>query len=217
MYKDIDLSKIFHINSSKITDEQIKKVEEKIGYKLPKSYIEFLKITNGGDTIENECWLSKIYGIGDNENGLEAMYDLWINEWQYPKIGIPFGETQTAGHDIYFMDFRERINDEPRIIRIDQEYDYEEYLVASNFEDFLRKLSNNEDITGVSLKPKNKEQKINKYNFEKPQKPNIVMNILAIILFVIFLIVSIIKTSFTGIIVSSVIIVLFISILTQKN
>ena len=32
------------------------------------------------------------------------MFDNWINEWEYPNIGIPFGETQTAGHDMYFMD-----------------------------------------------------------------------------------------------------------------
>ena len=53
-----------------------------------------------------------IYGITENEDdfdGLEEMYDNWINEWEYPKIGIPFGETQSAGHDMYLWILQQQI------------------------------------------------------------------------------------------------------------
>ena len=215
MYNDIDLSKLFYIDKSKantVTDEQIKKVEDKIGYKLPESYLKFLKITNGGDTIIDECWLTRIYGLDE----LEEEYDLWINEWQYPKIGIPFGETQTAGHDIYFMDFREKINDEPRIIRIDQEFDYEEYLVTRNFEEFLQKLSTNENITGTSLKTKNTVETTNSVETTKTKESNnktgsdLGGNIFAIILFLLLFIGSIAYKLFPGIIISSIFLLIFV-------
>ena len=210
MYNGIDLNKLFYIDPLKnnnIKDEQIKMVEDKIGYKLPESYLKFLKITNGGETIIDECWLTKIYGLDE----LESMYDLWMNEWKYPKIGIPFGDTQSAGHDIYFMDFRVKINDEPRIIRIDQECDYEEFLVARNFEEFLQKLSNNESIEGISLQAKEIVQD-NKTEIKhnKKEVSNIGGHIFTIILCLIWFIGSISYYSLQSIIISSICLLIYV-------
>lgn len=132
------------------TSKELEETEKTIGWKLPKSYIELLKLQNGGMINHNEfeeSWLSVIYGISLNDNGLTDMYDNWINEWEYPNIGIPFGETQSAGHDMYFMDF-ETVdkNGEPRIVLIDNELDNNVTVVANNFDEFLTKIYNHEEV-----------------------------------------------------------------------
>lgn len=132
------------------TDKELEETEKAIGWKLPKSYIELLKLQNGGMINYNEfeeSWLSVIYGISSNCNGLTDMYDNWINEWKYPNIGIPFGETQSAGHDMYFMDFGTvDKNGEPRIVLIDNESDNDVTVVANNFDEFLTKIYNHEEV-----------------------------------------------------------------------
>ncbi len=152
MLEKLELTKLFDTESdwakehimAPLTDEMIKRAESTIGYKLAKSYIELLRFQNGGVIDDNECWLTVIYGIGttvDAFNGLEEMFDNWINEWEYPNIGIPFGETQTAGHDMYFMDYRNLDSaGEPAIVHVENEGGLEDIRitkVADNFKSFL--------------------------------------------------------------------------------
>ena len=155
------------------TDELISRAEETMGYKLPESYKELLRFRNGGSVNGDleECWLTEIYGIAadpdnfngleamydnwrneweypdDNFNGLEAMYDNWRNEWEYPDIGIPFGETASAGHDMYYMDCRVTDeNGEPRIVRIDNEMGNEVFFIADNLPEFIKMILSEEPI-----------------------------------------------------------------------
>lgn len=135
-----------------LTDDMIRRAENNLGYKLPKSYIELLNVQNGGliDDKYDESWLTVIYGIGptkDSMNGLEEMFENWKDEWEYPDIGIPFGETQSAGHDMYYMDYRSvDENGEPRIVRIDNEGDNAVYFVADNLVEFLMMVYENQEI-----------------------------------------------------------------------
>ena len=150
-FEGIDLNRLFDSKSgyrssdlpNDVTDELISRAEETMGYKIPESYKELLRFRNGGSVNGDleECWLTEIYGIAadpDNFNGLEAMYDNWRNNWQYPDIGIPFGETGSAGHDMYYMDWRVTDeNGEPRIVRIDNEMDNITLLETSIIRLFL--------------------------------------------------------------------------------
>ena len=159
-FDGIDLEKLFDSESTygkeltfgPVTDELIGRAEKAMGYRIPASYRELLEYRNGGAISDelDKSWLSAIYGISpepENWNGLEAMFDNWKNEWQYPDIGIPFGETQSAGHDMYYMDFRATDEDgEPRIVRIDNESDNEARFVAENLADFIRLILRNEEI-----------------------------------------------------------------------
>lgn len=159
-YEGIDLNRLFDNESEygqnylfdDLTDELISRAEETMGYKLPDSYKELLRFRNGGSINSelDESWLAAIYGIStdpDNFYGLESMYDNWKNEWEYPDIGIPFGETESAGHDMYYMDFRVTDeNGEPRIVRIDNEMDNEVYMVADNLPEFIKMILRNEPI-----------------------------------------------------------------------
>ena len=151
-FDGMDLSRLFDDESEygknfvfgELTDEQISRAEETIGYRFPESYKELLRFRNGGCISDDldERWIDAIYGVApdpDNYYGLESMYDNWRNEWEYPDIGIPFGETQSAGHDMYYMDFSVTDeNGEPRIVRIDNECDNRVYIVADNLPEFIR-------------------------------------------------------------------------------
>ena len=152
MLEHLALEKLFDTESdwgrehimAPLTEEMIKRAEDTIGYKLPKSYLELLRFQNGGAILDDDCWLTVIYGIGEEAdafNGLEEMFENWMNEWEYPNIGIPFGETQTAGHDLYFMDCRDLDADgEPSIVHVENEGGPEDIKitkVADNFADFL--------------------------------------------------------------------------------
>lgn len=164
MFENIDLNKLFDTESDYAkgyiygtpTEEMIARAEKSIGYTFPKSYIELLKFQNGGvmsNNLSDECWITAIYGIGETEsafNGIEEMFINWIEEWEYPNIGIPFGETQSAGHDMYFMDMREvDANGEPAIVRIENEGDPEDaniIKIADNLEEFLKMIINGDEI-----------------------------------------------------------------------
>ena len=159
LFEGIDLSKLFDTESEygkeyifgTLTEELIQRAEATIGYSIPASYRELLSYQNGGlisDELD-ESWLTAIYGIGSDANtfnSLEEMFDNWKNEWEYPDIGIPFGETQSAGHDMYYMDFREVKNGEPRIVRIDNEEDNQVFFVADNLVEFIKLILENSVI-----------------------------------------------------------------------
>ena len=178
-FEGIDLNKLFDSESEygknylfdDLTDELVSRAEETMGYKLPESYKELLRFRNGGSISSDldESWLAAIYGIStDPKNfyGLESMYDNWKNEWEYPDIGIPFGETESAGHDMYYMDFRVTDeNGEPRIVRIDNEMNNEVFAVADNLPEFIRMILKNEPIEETPTGEGGLA------NYVKPEKP----------------------------------------------
>lgn len=165
-YYGIDLDELFDNESDyskeyrfdEVTDSDIERAEQTMGYKLSPSYKKLLKLQNGGTIDDEKCdesWLSAIYGIGpsaDSCNGLEEMFDNWKNEWEYPDIGIPFGETESAGHDMYYMDFRSvNADGEPRIVRIDNEMDNAVFFVADSLPEFLKLILENKDIQETAI------------------------------------------------------------------
>ena len=163
MFEHLDLSKLYDNESKygkefimgKLTEERIRRAEENIGYRLSPAYIELLKYQNGGHIGLDDCWVETIYGIGaeeDSFNGLEEMFENWIEEWEYPNIGIPFADTQSGGHDLYFMDYRNMgDNGEPPVVHVDNEGDPDDIVikrVADNLVEFIEMILEGQDIDG---------------------------------------------------------------------
>jgi hypothetical protein len=139
------------------TDEVVAAVERELGYKLPASYVELMKIQNGGiprrmnhRTREATSWakdhiaITGIYSIG-GEKPCSLCGDFgsrfWGEEWGYPAIGVYFADCPSAGHDMVCLDYRAcGPTGEPQVVHVDQEQDYKIVLVAESFEAFIRGL-----------------------------------------------------------------------------
>ena len=102
-FENIEIQKLFCAEEADtfppFTEKDLAETEKAMGWKLPASYLALLNIKNGGriDEAYEESWLSVIYGISSNGKGLADWYDNWINEWQYPNIGIPAGNLSGYG------------------------------------------------------------------------------------------------------------------------
>jgi hypothetical protein len=140
-----------------LTAEAVANAERELGYKLPASYIELMKVQNGGiprrrnhRTKERTSWASDHIAIsGIFSIGTEQAYSLcgslgsqfWMDEWGYPPIGVYFADCPSAGHDMLCLDYRAcGSSGEPLVVHIDQEWDYKIVFVAQNFEAFIRGL-----------------------------------------------------------------------------
>lgn len=137
--------------------ELIQSIAEELGYKLPASYIELMKLHNGGipknncfPTTESTSWaedhiaITGIMGIGHSKTyslcgqlGSKFM----IEEWGYPDTGIFICDCPSAGHDMTLLDyFKCGRNGEPEVVHVNQECDYKKTYLAKDFETFIRGL-----------------------------------------------------------------------------
>jgi SMI1-KNR4 cell-wall len=138
-------------------DSLIKSIEKKLGYKLPNSYIELMKLQNGGiptrrcfPTQYRTSWApDHVAIVGLLGIGRTKPYSLcgakgsrfWIKAWGYPKIGVYIATCPSAGHDMIALDYSHcGTQGEPEVVHLDEERDYKKTFVAKDFETFLRGL-----------------------------------------------------------------------------
>ena len=167
-FSDFDLGRFWEsadedYGPEEFSDGELEQLESSLGYKLPASYIALMRIQNGG-MPKNTChrmkertsWaddhvaITGIFGIGadcDNSLGGSMGSGFWIEEWDYPAIGVYFADCPSAGHDMMCLDYRECGSEgEPTVVHVDQEFDFKITLVASSFEDFIRGLEPEENF-----------------------------------------------------------------------
>mmetsp|Transcript_18975 Transcript_18975/g.34252 ORF Transcript_18975/g.34252 Transcript_18975/m.34252 type:complete len:227 (+) Transcript_18975:37-717(+) len=162
-FVDFDVSQVFEEGEEgeggELTDDTVKTVETGLGYTLPKAWIDLVRKTkqNGGNVVKKCCatssattWAANHVQIEDimaiGQNLIDEQED-WIGEWEYPKIGVYFGNCPSAGHDMIALDYREcGPTGEPSVVHVDQESDYKITKLAENFEEFIRKLQPEEDF-----------------------------------------------------------------------
>lgn len=143
--------------------DMLKSIEDELGYTLPASYVELMRSQNGGCPV-NTChrateptsWAEDHIAITIFKGiGRAKIWSLCgrlgsrqsIDEWEYPEIGIYFGDCPSAGHDKLCLDYSEcGPTGEPRVVHVDQECDYKITLVADNFEAFVRGLEPEENF-----------------------------------------------------------------------
>lgn len=122
-----------------LTDVMVQDAEKQLGYKLPESLINLLKIQNGGYIAYRlpDIWHNCIYGIGPN---FPSLLDRSFSEEaqtfvSYPLDGlIPF---DGDGHFSICLDYR--ASDDPCITAVDIECD-EIQSIAPSFDDYLAML-----------------------------------------------------------------------------
>lgn len=136
-----------------VTDADIAAAEEQLGYRLPDAYKNLVKEQNGGILKKNvvsfdeteEYYVEGLYGIDPKvENSMLSEQfgtRFWIEEWEYPEVGVVLADTPSAGHDLFFLDYSKCGKDgEPSVVLIDQEFDFARTPIADSFEEFLNML-----------------------------------------------------------------------------
>lgn len=132
-------------------------VEEELGYRLPGSYVELMKMHNGGMT--NRCWYPVQQPARTYDDyvqitsflsiGKETPYSLcgrfgskFLMESYHhdPELGVVIANTVKPGRALVFLDYREcGPQGEPRVTYSDAEKN-ELTVLAPDFETFLRNL-----------------------------------------------------------------------------
>lgn len=140
-------------------DALIASIEQELGYKLPASYIELMKLHNGGiprndcfPTSEGTSWaedhiaITGIMGIGRIKTySIGQASRFMIEEWGYPDHGVYICDCPSAGHDMVLLDYSQcGPAGEPEVVHVDQENDYKKTFLAKDFETFIRGLVNDE-------------------------------------------------------------------------
>jgi len=160
-WDDSDYSKENYIEEYP-SRELIDSIENELGYKLPESYIELMRLHNGGQVyktchpmIERTSWatdhiaIEGILGIGRSKKysiGGELGSRFMSEEWGYPKTGIYICDCPSSGHDMVMLDYSDcAINGEPKVVHVDQEFDYKKTIVAEDFETFIKGLVSDEE------------------------------------------------------------------------
>ena len=140
-----------------VTDAMVEDIERRLGFTLPRSYVELMRVQNGGiprrkrhRTTERTTWaedhvaIAGLFSIGsDKRHSLcgEHGSQFWSAEWSYPEIGVYFADCPSAGHDMLCLDYRAcGPGGEPAVVHVDQEWNYRIVTVAPTFEAFIRGL-----------------------------------------------------------------------------
>lgn len=135
-------------NQKAISDYMIKKAEKQLQVKLPDSYVNLLKIQNGGSIIydayptdfptswaDDHINVNELYGIGGETSILDS--DYLIEEWNLPKRIVLISGN---GHTWIALDYRET-KECPPVILIDENGEGITEI-AQSFELFLEGLTN---------------------------------------------------------------------------
>lgn len=133
------------------SDELIESVEEALVFKLPTSYIQMMKVHNGGvpkNTSfpiagEERVVISGMLGIG-REKSHSLCGDRGsryrIEHEGYPEFGVIIAECSTPD-EVIMLDYRPSGNDgEPEVVHVDKANGYKITRLAPNFEAFVRGL-----------------------------------------------------------------------------
>jgi hypothetical protein len=149
-----------HLDGDPVTDDMFHEVEQRLGFKLPASYIELIRSQNSTSTTlrgyraENSSTVKRINfeelsGSGpcvdssssSSDNDESELMVEEICEWEYPRIGLFFGNCLPSDQDMIFLDYRQSgVAGEPTVSHMDPEFDSRTVVIAPNFEIFVRNL-----------------------------------------------------------------------------
>lgn len=137
-----------------LTEKMIRDAEEKLGYRLPRAYLDVLRSRNGGildkcvftDEDGRDFYAEGLYGIDPQKTYslMNPAFDtaFWVEEWQYPAgLGLVIADTPSAGHDMFFLDYRDcGPQGEPAVVHVDNELGNVITTIAPDFGSFIRGL-----------------------------------------------------------------------------
>lgn len=141
------------------TAETVARLERDLGYRIPAAYVELTRNRNGG--LPRKCFhaspcatsygasdhieIAEIYAIGQTapwalgREGCNTTF--WVQECNYPPIGIYFANCPDQGHQMLALDYRKCGPDgEPAVVLVDEIEGYQLIPLARDFAAFIRGL-----------------------------------------------------------------------------
>mmetsp|Transcript_7995 Transcript_7995/g.18371 ORF Transcript_7995/g.18371 Transcript_7995/m.18371 type:complete len:172 (+) Transcript_7995:46-561(+) len=146
------------------TDAELRAAEEQLDHKLPDGFKQLLRLRKCGGQPVRPCsaalgttWAKDHVHLGDLMGIVDSRWTpsifssrTWIDEWEYPAIGVAIGFCPSAGHDLVWLDYSTcGRQGEPRVVHVDQENDMRITLLAENFVSFVRGLKTEEVETAL--------------------------------------------------------------------
>ncbi len=139
----------------KLMPSMVRTAETSLGYRLPKAYVNLLRVCNGGPLVRCAFdypeveggqkrieYMHSIMGIGKRDGINSRMgSDYLIEEWDYPNLGVVIS---SEGHTAVMLDYSKCGREgEPQVVWVDVELDEDDPCVdvlAPNFARFLEML-----------------------------------------------------------------------------
>jgi hypothetical protein len=131
-----------------LTDELVQAVAQALGYVLPVSYLDLLRVQNGGLPRRRCCpvgsgqiEITGLYGVGgwygidEPSRGSRAM----IQEWGYPDVGVVIAPAPSGGHAVVMLDYSTcGPRGEPRVVHVETESGEPAVtVIAADFASFI--------------------------------------------------------------------------------
>lgn len=137
-----------------LTDEMVVDAERGLGYRLPNSYLDLLRMRNGAVPTKRHfptpfptAWapggfeIDAIVGIGGTLGLQDSAY--MIKEWGYPDIGIVICSMAGGAYDTVMLDYRDA-GAEPAVAYVGE--DRVPRRIAETFAEFIAGLRGDEEV-----------------------------------------------------------------------
>jgi hypothetical protein len=134
-----------------LTDKMIQQAENELGVKLPDSFLDLLKIQNGGYTkgfsfpmtikttwADNHVPLTEMFGIVLDKNS-DSIHNIMQSGYMTQEWGLPDKQILLTGDGHWWITLDYRKGDSPSIRWIDCECG-EDIHIADSFDDFINGL-----------------------------------------------------------------------------
>jgi tetratricopeptide (TPR) repeat protein len=158
-----DPNSVENYEEKNVTTDLIKRVEKKLGYKLPDSYVDLMRSQNGGIPVKNCFPLKNISYLPEGYISIEGIFGIGKNkkysllgpngnpfikkEEGFPDIGIYFGRVTNIKDTMLVLDYRKSGSDgEPVVLLVDKSKEYILTFVSNDFKSFIENLSERADL-----------------------------------------------------------------------
>ena len=150
-----------YYNNPPLTDKMIQQAETELGVKLPDSFLDLLKIQNGGHTkgfaypmttkttwSDNHVPLTEMFGIVLNKES-DSAHNIMQSDYMTKEWGLPDKQVLLTGDGHWWITLDYRQGDVPTIRWIDCECK-EDIHIADYFSEFISGLISENDLQNNS-------------------------------------------------------------------
>jgi len=148
-----------YYNHPTLTDKMIEQAEKELGVKLPDTFLNLLKVQNGGYTkgfvfpmteetswAENHIPFDEMFGIVTDKS-IDTSHNILDTEYMTKEWGLPEKQVLLSGDGHWWITLDYRKSENPSVSWITADCD-EDIHIADSFENFINGLISEDEFTG---------------------------------------------------------------------